>query len=115
MIAVIFLIILSPEKIKEDNVENIKDNSQSEIHLIKINNQSFVTEQQFLFDNLWNHSTIAREKITEIERKIVENIILNKTIEDKEEIIQTLCKIIESAIDQILVLFPNARFFLGYL
>ncbi len=100
-----------PEKIKEDNVENIKDNSQPEIHLIKINNQSFVTEQQFLFDNLWNHSTIAREKITEIERKVVENIISNKTIEDKEEIIQTLCKIIESAIDQILVLFPNASSF----
>lgn len=106
-----FFNYIAPEKIKEDNVEDIKDNSQPEIHLIKINNQSFVTEQQFLFDNLWNHSTIAREKITEIERKVVENIISNKTIEDKEEIIQTLCKIIESAIDQILVLFPNASSF----
>lgn len=107
-----FFNYLAIENPKENNdVENIKDNPHGEIHLLNINNQSFVQEQQFLFDNLWNHSTLAREKITEIERKVVENIISNKTIEDKEETIQTLCKIIESAIDQILVLFPNTNSF----
>jgi hypothetical protein len=102
-----FFNYLSSQKLKEDTVESHKDNSQVETHLVNINNQSFVHQQQYLFENLWNHSTFAREKITEIERKVVENIISNKTIEDKEEIIQTLFKIIESSIDQILILFPN--------
>ncbi len=109
-----FFNYVASENSKENNMveqENIKGIPQVEIHLLNINNQSFVQEQQFLFDNLWNHSTFAREKITEIERKVVENIISNKTIEDKEEILQTLCKIIESAIDQVLVLFPNTRSF----
>jgi hypothetical protein len=107
-----FFNYLAPENSKENNsTENIIDNPRGEIHLLNINNQTFVQEQQFLFDNLWNHSTFAREKITEIERKVVENIISNKTIEDKDEILQTLCKIIESAIDQILVLFPNTNSF----
>ncbi len=107
----IFFNYVLPENLKENSVENIKDNSLNEIHLIKIDNQSFIQGQQNLFENLWNHSTLAREKITEIERKVVENIISNKTSEDKEEIIQTLCKIIESAIDQIMVLFPNTSSF----
>ena len=102
-----FFNYLSSEKSKEDVVDNNVDNPQIEAHLVNVNNQSFVHQQQYLFENLWNHSTFAREKITEIERKVVENIISNKTIEDKEEIIQTLCKIIEYAIDQILMLFPN--------
>ncbi len=107
----IFFNYLLPEKLKENSGKNIKDNSQSEIHLINIDNQYFIQGQQYLFENLWKHSTLAREKITEIERKVVENIISNKTSEDKEEIIQTLYKIIESAIDQILILFPNTSSF----
>jgi hypothetical protein len=109
-----FFNYIASENSKEKNSvveENIKGTPQVEIHLLNINNQSFVQEQQFLFDNLWNHSTFAREKITEIERKVVENIISNKTIEDKDEILQTLCKIIDSAIDQVLVLFPNTSSF----
>jgi hypothetical protein len=107
-----FFNYLVSENSKENKVvEDIKDIPQNEIHLLSINNQSFVQEQQFLFDNLWNHSTFAREKITEIERKVVENIISNKTIENKEEVLQTLCKIIESSIDQVLILFPNTSSF----
>jgi hypothetical protein len=102
-----FFNYLSSELLKEDGVENNSDNPRIEAHLVNVNNQSFVHQQQYLFENLWNHSTFAREKITEIERKVVENIISNKTIEDKEEIVQTLCKIIEYAIDQILILFPS--------
>jgi hypothetical protein len=107
----IFFNYLLPEKLKENSGKNIKDNSQSEMHLINIDNQYFIQGQQYLFENLWKHSTLAREKITEIERKVVENIISNKTSEDKEEIIQTLYKIIEFAIDQILILFPNTSSF----
>jgi hypothetical protein len=107
----IFFNYLLPEKLKENSGKNMISNSQNEIHLINIDNQYFIQGQQYLFENLWKHSTLAREKITEIERKVVENIISNKTSEDKEEIIQTLYKIIESAIDQILILFPNTSSF----
>ncbi|MBA3751174.1 MAG: hypothetical protein H0X03_09860 [Nitrosopumilus sp.] len=106
-----FFSYIASEKQSEDYVKNINDNYGVEIHLININNQSFIQEQQYLFENLWNHSTIAREKITEIERIAAENIVSEKTIEDKDEIIQTISKILESAIDQILVLFPNINSF----
>ncbi len=108
-----FFNYLSPEKIIENNPKDSKDDTQVQMYLITINNQSFVQEQQYLFENLWKHSTFAREKIIEIEREVVGNTVLNKTIEDKEEIIQSLCKIIESSIDQILILFPNTDCFWG--
>jgi len=91
----IFFNYLLPEKLKENSRKNIKANSQSEIHLINLDIQYFIQGQQYLIENLWKHSTLAREKITEIERKVVENIISNKTSEDKEEIIKTLYKIID--------------------
>ena len=82
-----------------------------ETHLININNQSFVQQQQYLFENLWNHSTFAREKITEIERKVVENIISNKTIEDKGGDNSNPLQDNRIRHNQILILFPNTSSF----
>ncbi len=106
-----FFYYLSTEKLKENDSENIKNDFQSYVHLININNRTFVQEQHYLFENLWNHSVFAREKITEIEREVVENIISNSTSIDQEETIQTLHRIMASAIDQILILFPNTSSF----
>jgi hypothetical protein len=103
-----FFSYLTHEKLKQNVVaEDIKDNTHREAHFININNQLFVQEQRYLFENLWNHSTFAREKITEIERGVVEDIISTNASKGHDETIQTLYRIMESAIDQILILFPN--------
>jgi hypothetical protein len=102
-----FFSYLTHEKIKQNDAEDIKDNFHGEIHFININSQPFVQEQRYLFENLWNHSTLAREKITEIERGVAEDIISSNASKGQKETIQILYRIVESAIDQILILFPN--------
>ncbi|HYO07249.1 MAG TPA: hypothetical protein VER14_09720 [Phototrophicaceae bacterium] len=106
-----FFNYLSPEKPQENDLEYIKNNSRCEVNLISIDNRFFVQEQHYLFENLWNHSLFAREKITEIEREVVESIIPNNDSRDQDETIRTLHKMMESAIDQIIVLFPNTASF----
>jgi hypothetical protein len=106
-----FFNYISPYKLQENDLEYIKNNSTFDAHLISIDNRFFVQEQHYLFENLWSHSVFAREKITEIEREVVESIIPNNASQDQDETIQTLHKMMESAIDQIIVLFPDAASF----
>jgi hypothetical protein len=106
-----FFNYLSPYKLQENDLEYTKSNSRFDVYLISIDNRFFVQEQHYLFENLWNHSVFAREKITEIEREVVESIIPNNSSHDQDETMQTLHKMMESAIDQIIVLFPNAASF----
>ncbi len=108
-----FFNYLSPEKSQENDLEYIKNNSRFDVNLISIGNRFFVQEQHYLFENLWSHSVFAREKITEIEREVVESIIPNNAANrDQDETMHTLHKMMESAIDQIIVLFPNTASFL---
>jgi hypothetical protein len=96
---------------QDNDLEYIKTNSRSDAHLISIDNRSFVMEQHYLFENLWNHSVFAREKITEIEREVVESIISYDDGRDQDGTMQTIHKMMESAIDQVIVLFPNTGSF----
>ncbi|MEJ7640863.1 MAG: hypothetical protein WKF36_01575 [Candidatus Nitrosocosmicus sp.] len=106
-----FFNYLSPEIPQENDLEYVKTNSRPDVNLISIDNRSFVQEQHYLFENLWNHSVFAREKITEIEREVVESIISYNASHDQDETVQTLHKMMESAIDQVIVLFPNTGSF----
>ena len=107
-----FFNYLSPEMPQENDLEFPKNNSRLDINLISMDNRSFVQEQHYLFENLWNHSVFAREKITEIEREVVEGIIsYNASHDDQDKTMQTLHKMMESAIDQVIVLFPNTGSF----
>lgn len=106
-----FFNYLSPEKPHENDLKHIKNNSNLDVNLISIDNRFFAQGQHYLFENLWNHSVFAREKITEIEREVVESIIPKNASHDQDETMQTLRKMVESAIDQIIVLFPNTASF----
>lgn len=106
-----FFNYLSPEKPHENDLKHIKNNSNLDVNLISIDNRFFAQGQHYLFENLWNHSVFAREKITEIEREVVESIIPKNASHDQDETMQTLRKMMESAIDQIIVLFPNTASF----
>ena len=106
-----FFSYLSPEKPHENDLKYVKHNSRSDVNLISIDNRFFAQGQHYLFENLWNQSVFAREKITEIEREVVESIIPNNASHNQDETMQTLHKMVESAIDQIIVLFPNTSSF----
>ncbi len=107
-----FFNYLSPEMPQENDLECPKNNSRLDVNLISIDNRSFVQEQHYLFENLWDHSVFAREKITEIEREVVESISsYNASHDDQDETMQTLHKMMESAVDQVIVLFPNTGSF----
>ncbi len=85
------------------------------IYLLYVNNKYFIKGQRNLFNTLWEHSVSARERITEIERQVVEGIIkhieTNKNNRNSKDTLQTLYRIIESSIDQILILFPSVNSF----
>ncbi|HKX96836.1 MAG TPA: hypothetical protein VJL78_03275 [Candidatus Nitrosocosmicus sp.] len=80
--------------------------------LFYIDNRNFVNQQDSLFKHLWHDSVSAREKITEIEKSVME-VILNH--EPKSEIDvnsnEILFRIVESCVDQILILIPSTDLF----
>ncbi|MBA2266951.1 MAG: hypothetical protein H0W19_01235 [Nitrosopumilus sp.] len=77
-----------------------------------VDNTHFVNQQDFLFKHLWRDSVPAREKITEIEKGVME-VILNH--EPKSEIDinsnEILFRVVESCVDQILILIPSTDLF----
>ncbi|MDQ4073057.1 MAG: hypothetical protein M3162_01995 [Thermoproteota archaeon] len=92
-----------------------KDVHGEQTYLLYINNKYFIKGQKNLFDTLWEYSVPARERITEIERQVVEGIIkhieTNENNRNRKDTLQTLYRIIESSIDQILILIPNVNSF----
>ena len=84
-------------------------------HFFYIDNMHFVKQQEILFKSLWHESIPAREKITEIEKGIME-VILNH--ESKSEIDinsnKILFRIVESCVDQILILIPITDLFWSF-
>jgi len=94
-----------------------KDVMGEQSYLLYINNKYFIKGQRTLFETLWEHSVPARERITEIEREVVEGIIkhieANENNRNSKDTLQTLHRIIESSIDQILILFPSVNSFWG--
>jgi len=77
--------------------------------LFHTNTKSFVDIQQYLFDNLCNKATPAREKIKEIERGI--RIEFTDTIIHPAQIREILTKLLLSAKDEVLLLFSTTNTF----
>lgn len=82
------------------------------VQFFYIENKHFNNQQTFLFENLWNNSISAREKIIEIEKHVKE-IILKHEAKSKVDVnsSQILFRIIESCVDQILILIPTTDLF----
>ena len=77
-----------------------------------VDNRNFVNQQDSLFKHLWHDSIPAREKITEIEKSVME-IILNHEPKSKIDLNsnEMLFRIVESCVDQILILIPSTNLF----
>lgn len=81
-------------------------------HFFYVDNTHFVNQQSILFKPLWHDSIPAREKITEIEKGVME-VILNPESKSKDDINSNkiLFRIVESCVDQVLVLIPTTALF----
>lgn len=66
----------------------------------------FVREQRYLFETLWKNAIPAKQRIREIEEGAKREFIY--TIRDPIEIFELVPKVISSAYEELLVLFPTA-------
>ncbi len=84
-------------------------------HFFYVDNMHFVNQQSILFKPLWHDSVPAREKITEIEKGVME-VILNRESKSETDINSNkiLFRIVESCVDQVLVLIPTTDLFWSF-
>jgi two-component system sensor histidine kinase VicK len=82
---------------------------QQQLQLFHANTKSFVDVQQYLFDNLCNNSTPAKERIKEIGRGVRTDF--TDTINEPDEIAKILNNLLVSSRDEILLLFSTSNSF----
>ena len=91
---------------KQDNhLEKNDDNLK--LKFIHITNKEFVQMQYYFFEKLWNLSVPASEKIAEIQRVMFDTSLLNTNITDLSTILEIFPKVIQSAVEEILLFFPT--------
>ncbi|MGN6629206.1 MAG: sensor histidine kinase [Candidatus Nitrosocosmicus sp.] len=73
--------------------------------LIRISIKDFVDSHQDLFNSLWNKAIPVEQKIMEIEKGIIPPKI--ETMTDPSEIETTYIRLLETATDEILLIFPT--------
>jgi two-component system, OmpR family, sensor histidine kinase VicK len=74
--------------------------------------RAFVEQQQYFFDMLWRKAIPAKQRIKEIEEGLKREFI--ETIQDPEEIQNLISKVINSAAEEIDVVFSTANSFKRY-
>jgi hypothetical protein len=68
---------------------------------------AFVAHQQYFFDMLWKKAIPAKERIKEIEEDLKREFI--ETIQDSEETLSLISKVITSATEEVLIIFSHAN------
>jgi two-component system sensor histidine kinase VicK len=85
----------------------IHEKGKAASQMIYWNAKETVKQHQYLFDTLWNKAILAQQKINEIERgEIPERI---EIIHDSDEIHQLVSKLLNSAKEEILVIFTSVN------
>jgi hypothetical protein len=92
-----------------ENGDQFEGKQQQQLQLFHANTKSFVDMQQYLFDNLCNNATPAKEKIKEIGRGIRNDF--TDTINEPQEITKILTNLLMSSRDEILLLFSTTNSF----
>jgi two-component system sensor histidine kinase VicK len=80
--------------------------------LIVSNVKTFVEQQQFFFDMLWDKGVPAEQRITEIEEGVIPDVL--EILKEPAEIINTGYKLVKAAKDEILIIFHTANALLRY-
>ena len=91
------------------------ESSEKLTNFFYVDNIHFVKQQEILFKPLWRESIPAREKITEIEKGVME-VILNHKSKSEIDIDSNkiLFRVMESCVDQILILIPTTDLFWSF-
>ena len=113
---------LSIPRPKNDNNDNEDDENENEVkqkeskssmitlpQCILSNVHAFVEQQQNIFELMWQKALSAEQRIREIEYGIEPEVI--ETIKDKEETQNLLFSLLESANEEILVIFSTSNEF----
>ena len=87
----------------------LSSESQVPPRLITSNMRTFVDQQQYFFNMLWKKSIPAKDRIREIEEGIERQII--ETILDPAHTLMLGLELIESAKDEVLIIFSSANAF----
>ena len=111
-----FLINFSIGSIINNNIEQETDFLDQPVQFFYFKNEFFINHQKILFENLWNNSIPAREKLTEIKKGAMDLILnphgavdVNMDVDETSK--QILFRILESTVDQILILIPSTDLF----
>ena len=75
--------------------------------LIRSSLRAFVDQQQYFFDMLWKKAIPAKQRIKEIEEGMKREFI--ETIQDSDETLSLITKVVSSAIEEILIIFSHAN------
>jgi hypothetical protein len=95
--------------IAENGDQSEGKQQQQQLQLFHASTKSFVDVQQYLFDNLCNNSTPAKERIKEIGRGVRTDF--TDTINEPDEIAKILNNLLISSRDEILLLFSTSNSF----
>jgi two-component system, OmpR family, sensor histidine kinase VicK len=80
---------------------------QPQSHIIYSNFRGIIEQQQYLFNNLWEKSTPAIQRIKELEEGTESEFF--KVITDNKKISQILIDLINSVVKEVVLLLPNDR------
>ena len=74
--------------------------------------RTIVEQQQLFFDMLWKKAIPAKKRIKEIEEDLKREFI--ETIQDTDETVSLISKVLSSATEEILIIFSHTRAFNQY-
>jgi hypothetical protein len=89
-----------------------ESNTNLQINFIHITNNDFIQMQSVFFEKLWESSILASGRITQIKRMLFDNSLINTNILDLSTIKELIPKVIQSAVEEIVLFFPTFASFL---
>jgi hypothetical protein len=107
-----FFNYMQPILRQENNNEKEERNKNlPQLNFIHITNKDFIQMQYIFFEKLWESSIPANERIAEIKRVMFDNSLLNTNIRDLHTIKEVIPKVIQSAVEEVLLFFPTINSF----
>jgi two-component system sensor histidine kinase VicK len=92
---------------QQEQLGNQEQLTQPQSHIIYSNFKGIIEQQQYLFNNLWEKSTPAIQRIKELEEGTESEFF--KVITDNSKISQILIEMINSVVNEVLLLLPNDK------
>jgi hypothetical protein len=99
-------------RIIDRNYELKYGDHKQQHQFLYLKNSYLIDQQKLFFDSLWNDSIYSKHTVIEIEKEVIERIINPQEIVNIDESSKlVLTKIIESSVDQIIILIPTVNLF----